>query len=95
MRIMERLLNGLCLGGAMLAGANHAPLWLLAAPICLVGLVIAEDRAVRGRIGYRTWPSAGYARFLFGTNLYLAVRNSLFCAAVFAAASMARSLLVG
>ncbi|MDR3473217.1 MAG: hypothetical protein P4M09_16275 [Devosia sp.] len=86
-------MNGLCVSGAALAGIGHAPQWLLAAPLCLLGLVIAEDRAVRGRIGNRTWPSVGYARFLFGTNLYLAVRNLVLCAAVFAIAAMASSLV--
>ena len=39
--------------------------------------MVAEDYAVRQQIGIRTWPSEGYARFLFGTNLFRAVRNTL------------------
>lgn len=95
MRNVERLLTSACFGGSILAGAAHLPQWLLLPPLCFAAMLLVEDRAVHRRIGVRTWPSVGYARFLFGTNLYLAVRNSLFSAAIFAIASTASSLLRG
>lgn len=93
MRQIERWLTGLCLGGSIVAGVIHAPEWLLVTPLCFSGLMVAEDRQVRHQIGGRAWPSEGYARFLFGTNLYRAVRNTFFSATIYAIASMAASLL--
>jgi len=92
MRHIERLLTALCLAGSMLAGALHMTQWLLVTPLCFAGFLLAEDRLVRQKIGIRTWPSEGYARFLFGTNLYRAVRNSLLAATLFLIAAAASSL---
>jgi hypothetical protein len=93
MRTTERLLLGLCFGGSVIAGAAHIPQWLLVTPLCFAGLTLAEDRAVRHRIGFRTWPSEAYARFLFNTNLYRTLRNSLASSALFLAAAAATSLI--
>jgi len=95
MRNIDRLLTGTCLGGSILAGVLHAPHWLLVTPLCFAGLLLAEDRQVRQQIGVRSWPSEGYARFLFGTNLYRAVRNTLLSALIFAIAATASSLITG
>lgn len=83
MRMIERLLAGLCLGVSLVAGTCHSPQWLLLPPVCFAGLLLVESHAVNQRIGVRTWPSPGYARFLFGTNLYLAVRNTALCVALY------------
>ena len=93
MRTIERLLTGTCLGISLAAGSTHSPQWLLLPPICFAGLLLAESHAVNQRIGLRTWPSAGYARFLFGTNLYLAIRNTIFSAALYFAAAQGASIL--
>jgi hypothetical protein len=95
MRNIERLLTVLCFGGSVLAGGAHLPQWLLVTPLCFAGLMVAEDYAVRQQIGIRTWPSEGYARFLFGTNLFRAVRNTLIGTGIFIAAAGATSLLQG
>jgi len=93
MRTMERLLAGMCLGISLVAGTYQSPQWLLLPPACFAGLLLAESYAVNQRIGTRTWPSVGYARFLFGTNLYLAMRNTVLCAAVYLAADWASAHL--
>lgn len=93
MRNVERLLTTACFGGSLLAGAEHLTQWLLLPPLCFTALLLVEDRAVHRRIGARTWPSVGYARFLFGTNLYLTVRNTLFSGALFAGAWTVGTLL--
>ena len=95
MRNTERFLAALCFGGSLLAGAEHISQWLLVTPLCFAGLTIAQDRAVRHRIGTRTWPSEAYARFLFNTNLFHALRNSLISSAIFVAAAGVRSLVLG
>ena len=87
MRQAERLLTGFCLGGSVLAGSLHQPQWLLVTPLCFAGLLMTEDRLVRRQIGVRAWPSEGYARFLFGTNLYRAFRNTVIGAAIYAIAA--------
>ncbi len=85
-RDVERLLTAGSIAGSILAGLRHEPHWflLLAAGFGLY-LVIA-DRALRRRIGPRAWPSEGFARFTFNTNLYFTVRNLLLGAALFAVA---------
>jgi hypothetical protein len=93
MRDTERFLTIVCLGGSIIAGALHLTPWLLAPPLSFIGLLVAEDRAVHQRIGAGNWPSVGYARFLFGTNIYRAVRITLAGAGLFAAASGISSLL--
>ena len=93
MRDTERALVVFCMAGSILAGALHFAPWLLVPPACFIGLLVAEDRAVHHRMGDGSWPSIGYARFLFGTNLYHAVRNSVLGAGLFAAASAATGML--
>jgi len=94
MRDAERFLILFCLGGSVLAGGIHLTPWLIVPPLCFIGLLVAEDRAIHSRMGDGAWPSIGYARFLFGTNLYRAVRNSLLFAGLFAACSAMSDLLV-
>lgn len=93
MQNIERLLTVLCLGGSVIAGAEHLPQWLLVTPLCFAGLLVAEDHAIRQQIGVRTWPSEGYARFLFGTNLFRGVRNTLLSTGIFVAAAGVSSLV--
>lgn len=95
MRNTERFLTILCFGGSLLAGAEHISQWLLVTPLCFAGLTIVEDRAIRHRIGPRIWPSEAYARFLFNTNLFHALRNSVVSSAIFLAAAGASALLPG
>ena len=95
MRRMERVLMAGSACGSLVFGAEHFTAWLFVPPLAFASLLIAEDRAVNRRIGTATWPSVAYARFLFGTNLYLAVRNTVLSAAIFAIASTASSLLGG
>ena len=93
MRDVERvLIIGSALGSVFFGAAHYTP-WLVAPAFAFTGLLIAEDRAVNRRIGSGTWPSVGYARFLFGTNLYLTLRNTVLSAAIFAIASTVGSLL--
>lgn len=95
MRKVERLLTTACFSGSLLAGLEHVPQWLALPPLCFTVMLVAENRAVHRRIGIRTWPSVGYARFLFGTNLYLVVRNTLVSAAIFAGTSSLGTFLRG
>jgi hypothetical protein len=44
---------------------------------------------LRRRIGSRAWPSEGFARFNFNTNLNFGLSHLLLGALVFAAAGMA------
>ena len=93
MRDVERVLIIGSALGSLVFGAQHFTPWLAAPALAFTGLLIAEDRAVNRRIGSGTWPSVGYARFLFGTNLYLTLRNTVLSAAIFAIASTVGSLL--
>ena len=75
MRDIERLLVVTNLVGSVALGARHDATWFLI-PLAAFGLyVVPADRALRRRIGPRAWPSEGFARFTFNTNLYFAARN--------------------
>jgi hypothetical protein len=95
MRNRDQLLTNLAFAGSAVAGLLHASTFLLLPPLMFLTVLVLEDRAVRRRIGSGAWPSVGYARFLFGTNLYLLLRNTVFSTAIFAIASTAGSLLRG
>ncbi len=75
MRDIERLLVVANVVGSLALGARHDAMWFLI-PLAAFGLyVVLADRALRRRIGPRHWPSEGFARFTFNTNLYFAVRH--------------------
>ena len=93
MRDIERLLVVANVVGSLALGARHDATWFLI-PLAAFGLyVVLADRALRRRIGPRHWPSEGFARFTFNTNLYFAVRNLLVGALVFALAGSAAGLV--
>jgi hypothetical protein len=74
-RDIERLLVVANVVGSVALGARHDATWFLI-PLAAFGLyVVLADRALRRRIGPRAWPSEGFARFTFNTNLYFAARN--------------------
>ena len=86
MRDIERVLVAANLAGSMILGFRHDIAWFVV-PLAAFGLyVILADRALRRRIGPRHWPSEGFARFTFNTNLYFAARHMLLGALVFALA---------
>ena len=93
MRDLERVLTATCFAGSLAAGIVHASLWLVLPPLAFAALLVAEDRAVHRQIGNSHWPSMGYARFVFGTNLYRLGRNTVLSGAIFAIASGTTSLL--
>ena len=93
MRNVERFLVLTNLAGSVMAGARHETTWFLL-PLAAFSLYVAlENRALRRRIGPRAWPSEGYARFTFNTNLYFAFRNLLLGGLAFAVASTAAELV--
>jgi hypothetical protein len=74
-RDIERLLVVTNIVGSVALGARHDATWFLI-PLVAFGLyVVLADRALRRRIGPRAWPSEGFARFTFNTNLYFAARH--------------------
>lgn len=61
--------------GSLVLGARHDVTWFVI-PLAAFGLyVVLADRALRRRIGPRAWPSEGFARFTFNTNLCFAARR--------------------
>ena len=86
MRDIERILIALNLAGSLVMGARQETLWFLA-PLIGFGLyVVLADRLLRRNIGTRAWPSEGYARFAFNTNLYFVLKHMTLGALVFALA---------
>ncbi|HEV2518922.1 MAG TPA: hypothetical protein VGV07_26985 [Devosia sp.] len=86
MRDIERLLVIANVVGSVALGFRHDATWFLI-PLAAFGLyVVLADRALRRRIGPRHWPSEGFARFTFNTNLYFAVRHIGIGALLFAIA---------
>ncbi|MDB5539775.1 MAG: hypothetical protein JWQ89_1502 [Devosia sp.] len=84
MRAVERLLITANILGCLIEGARHDATWFLV-PLAAFGLyVVLADRALRRRIGPRAWPSEGFARFTFNTNLYFAARHIVLGALLFA-----------
>ena len=84
MREIERILVVAAVIGSLVQGFRHDLTWF---PLLLAGFglyVVLADRALRRRMGPRHWPSEGFARFTFNTNLYFAVRNLVLGTLVFA-----------
>lgn len=84
MREIERILVVAGVVGSLVQGFRHDLTWFA---LLLAGFglyVVLADRALRRRMGPRHWPSEGFARFTFNTNLYFAVRNLVLGALVFA-----------
>lgn len=88
-RLIAKLMIAACAAGGLLHFLPVLLLPLLASTIVLV----LDDRDVHRRMGRSAWPSIEYARFLFGTNLYLVFRNTVLGAALFAVTSTAAGLL--
>ena len=93
MRDIERLLVLLSIGGSLLAGLWGNPAWFLGLATTLGAYLVREDRALRRRISDRAWPSEGFARFNFNTNLYFCVRQLGLGALAFALAGSLRTLV--
>ena len=93
MRDIERLLIAVNIAGSVFAGARHEPLWFVVSFSGFAVYVVLQDRALRRRIGARAWPSEGFARFTFNTNLYFSARHLLFGTILFALAGNAASLV--
>jgi len=92
-RDIERLLVAANLSGSLLMGIRHDPAWF---PIQLAAFalyVVLADRALRRRIGPRHWPSEGFARFSFNTNLYFAACQISLGALAFALAGTGASIV--
>lgn len=93
MRDTERILIGLNLAGSAVAGVRDQPVWFLVAAVAFGVYAVVEDRALRRRIGSRAWPSEGFARFTFGTNLSFGLSQLTLGAIVFAAGKTATALI--
>jgi len=85
-RDIERVLVGFNLVGSLAFGVRHEPIWFLITAAAFGAYVVVEDRALRRRIGPRAWPSEGFARFNFNTNLNFGLGHLLLGALVFALA---------
>jgi hypothetical protein len=72
---------------------RNEPVWFLIAAVAFGANSVVKDRALRRRIGSRAWPSEGFARFTFGTNLSFGVSHLLLGALVYAVGSTATSLI--
>ncbi|HEY4201762.1 MAG TPA: hypothetical protein VGM83_14510 [Devosiaceae bacterium] len=79
--------------GSLIFGWNHVPTFLLLPPLASLMLLVAEQHAVRRRIGTVSWASEGYARFLVGTHLHLLLRTAMLSGVIFAIAAGMSSLL--
>ncbi len=93
MRDIERTLVLANLAAGAMLGFRHDPSWFVLALVSFGFYVVLADRALRRRIGPRHWPSEGFARFSFNTNLYFALRHLLLGALVFAVASSFAGLI--
>ena len=93
LRHMQRLLIAFNLAGSLIAGFRHEPMWFIVSAAAFLLYVIVEDRALRRRISSRAWPSEGFARFNFNTNLYFSLRHMLLGTLLFAVSGSAGSLL--
>ena len=84
MRDIERILIWFNLLGSLAAGFRHEGLWFPVAVAAFGVYVVVQDRALRRRIGPRAWPSEGFARFNFNTNLNFGLGHLLLGALLFA-----------
>lgn len=95
MREIERLMILSNVLGSLLAGLLHDASWFVLLLAAQALHVVLADRALRRQIGARHWPSEGYARFAFNTNLYFAFRQLLLAALLFAGAGTLSGLFGG
>lgn len=93
MRHIERLLIAFNVTGSVVAGIRHDPIWFAIAAAAFFVYVLVQDRVLRRRIGDRAWPSEGFARFTFNTNLYFGLRHVVLGAVLYAVAGNAASLM--
>jgi hypothetical protein len=93
MRDNERVLIWFNLVGSLAAGYRHEPLWFLLAVTVFALYVVIADRSLRRRISSRAWPSEGFARFTFNTNLNFGLGHLLLGALLFAAAGTISGLV--
>lgn len=93
MREIERLLVAANIVGSLVLGVRHDATWFLVSLAAFGLYVVLADRALRRRIGPRAWPSEGFARFTFNTNLYFAVRHIGLGALLFALSGTLAGLL--
>lgn len=93
MREIERLLVVAGLAGSLIQGFRHDLTWFALMGLAFSLYVVLADRALRRRMGPRHWPSEGFARFTFNTNLYFAARNLLLGALLFALAGTVAGLV--
>ncbi len=84
MRDTERPLIWFNLIGSLVAGYRHEALWFPLAVTVFALYVVVQDRALRRRIGHRAWPSEGFARFTFNTNLNFGLSHLFLGALLFA-----------
>ncbi|WP_417310096.1 hypothetical protein [Devosia sp.] len=84
MRDVERILVCLNIAGALWLGARHNSAWFVLAVVGFGLYLTITDRLLRRQISERAWPSEGYARFAFNTNLYFALKHLMLGAIVFA-----------
>ena len=93
LRNVERILIVANIAGSLVAGWHGQPGWLPVSVVAFAAFVFIEDRALRRQVGIGHWPSAGFAKFSFGTNLYIALKHILFGALLFVLAGTAASAL--
>lgn len=93
MRDVERLLIAANVAGSLIWGWRHELAWLPVPLATFLLYVVIEDRALRRRIGPRAWPSEGFARFTFNTNLYFSLKQILLGSVLFVLAGYASGLL--
>ena len=89
----ERLLVAFNIAGCLIQGLRHETGWLFVPLFVFTLYLVLEDRALRRRIGPRAWPSEGYARFAFNTNLFFSLTQLTAGAALFLLAGMAGTTL--
>jgi len=94
-RDVERVLVGANVCCGLLAGLRHEPLWLLVTVAAFSAYVVIQDRSLRRRIGPRAWPSEGFARFNFNTNLNFGLSHMLLGGVLFAASDTVARALAG
>jgi hypothetical protein len=92
MRDIERALIGFNLVGSVVAGYRHEALWFPVAVAAFGLYVVVKDRALRRQIGDRAWPSEGFARFSFNTNLNFGLTHLILGALLFAVAGTVSGL---
>jgi hypothetical protein len=93
LRDIERTLVVGNLVSSLVLGLRHDPAWFVLAMAGFGLYVVLADRALRRRVGPRHWPSEGFARFTFNTNLYFAVRHLFLGALLFVVAGMFSGML--